>query len=124
MATRSSLAAAIAILGLTVACSTDAADVEKIPVGTDVQLTRQDGGVVAGKMTDKNESIAEIGENPTDIDQAVTPIDTPVDDDISRLALFVARVPLHLERMKSHVGKIYQNPQIAAELFLGGSVRA
>ena len=60
MATRSSLAAAIAILGLTVACSTDAADVEKIPVGTDVQLTRQDGGVVAGKMTDKNESTVKV----------------------------------------------------------------
>ena len=60
MATRSSLAAAIAILGLTVACSTDAADVEKVPVGTDVQVTRQDGGVVAGKLTDKTESTVKV----------------------------------------------------------------
>ena len=60
MATRSTLAAAIAILGLTVACSTDAADVEKVPVGTDVQVTRQDGGVVAGKLTDKNENTVKV----------------------------------------------------------------
>ena len=60
MASRSSLAAAIAILGLTVACSTQASDVEKVPVGTDVQLTRQDGGVVAGKLTDKNESTVKV----------------------------------------------------------------
>ncbi len=31
-------------------------------------------------MTDTNETIPEIGENPTDVDQAVTPIDTPVDE--------------------------------------------
>ena len=60
MAPRSSLAAAIAILGLTVACSTEASDVEKVPVGTDVQLTRQDGGVVAGKLTDKTESTVKV----------------------------------------------------------------
>jgi len=60
MAPRNSLAAAIAILGLTVACSTQASDVEKVPVGTDVQLTRQDGGVVAGKLTDKSESTVKV----------------------------------------------------------------
>ena len=31
-------------------------------------------------MTDTNDTIPEIGENPTDADQAVTPIDTPVDE--------------------------------------------
>src|SRR5215204_6129697 len=60
MAPRSTLAAAIAIVGLTVACSTDASDVEKVPVGTDVQVTRQDGGVVEGKLTDKNESTVKV----------------------------------------------------------------
>lgn len=37
-----------------VACSAQA-DVEKVPVGSDVQLTRQDGGVVEGKLTGKGE---------------------------------------------------------------------
>jgi hypothetical protein len=60
MATRSNLAAVVAILGVTVACSTQASDVEKVPVGTDVQLTRQDGGVVAGKLTDKTESTVKV----------------------------------------------------------------
>jgi len=31
-------------------------------------------------MTDKEDVVSQIGENPTDIDQAVTPIDTPVDE--------------------------------------------
>uniref|UniRef100_UPI0031593D82 peroxidase family protein n=1 Tax=Microbacterium sp. CPCC 204701 TaxID=2493084 RepID=UPI0031593D82 len=31
-------------------------------------------------MTDSNDTIPEIGDNPNDVDQAVTPIDTPVDD--------------------------------------------
>ena len=60
MASRISLTAAVAILGLTVACSTQAADVEKVPVGTDVQVTRQDGGVVAGKLTDKTETTVKV----------------------------------------------------------------
>ena len=60
MAPRTSLAAAVAILGFTVACSTQASDVEKVPVGTDVQVTRQDGGVVAGKLTDKNENTVKL----------------------------------------------------------------
>ena len=60
MAPRSSLAAAIAILGFTVACSTEARDVEKVPVGTEVQVTRQDGGVVAGKLTDKTENTVKV----------------------------------------------------------------
>ena len=60
MRSRNSLAVAVAILGLTVACSTDASDVEKVPVGTDVQVTRQDGGVVAGKLTDKNENSVKV----------------------------------------------------------------
>jgi hypothetical protein len=60
MAPRNSLVAAVAILGLTVACSTQASDVEKVPVGTDVQLTRQDGGVVAGKLTDKTENTVKV----------------------------------------------------------------
>lgn len=60
MAPRSSLAAAVAILGLTMACSTEASNVEKVPVGTEVQVTKQDGGVVAGKLTDKNENTVKV----------------------------------------------------------------
>jgi hypothetical protein len=44
---------AIAIAGAA-ACSTAKADVEKVPVGTDVQVTRQDGGVVQGTLTEKD----------------------------------------------------------------------
>ena len=43
---------AIAVVGA-VGCSAQA-DVEKVPVGTDVQLTREDGGVVQGKLTEKD----------------------------------------------------------------------
>jgi hypothetical protein len=48
----------IAVAG-TLACSTQA-DVEKVPVGTDVQLTRQDGGVVEGKLTGKDEKTVKV----------------------------------------------------------------
>ncbi|HXT70365.1 MAG TPA: hypothetical protein VN700_11450 [Vicinamibacterales bacterium] len=41
-------------LGGAVACSEAKADVEKVPVGTDVQLTSKDGGVVQGKLTEKD----------------------------------------------------------------------
>ena len=41
-------------LGGAVACSTAKADVEKVPVGTDVQVTRQDGGVVQGTLAEKD----------------------------------------------------------------------
>ena len=41
-------------LGGAVACSTAKADVEKVPVGTDVQVTSQDGGVVQGTLTEKD----------------------------------------------------------------------
>ena len=41
-------------LGGAVACSTAKADVEKVPVGTDVQVTKQDGGVVQGTLTAKD----------------------------------------------------------------------
>ena len=60
MGPRNSLAAAVAILGLTVACSTKASDVEKVPVGTEVQVTRQDGGVVEGKLTAKDENTVKV----------------------------------------------------------------
>ena len=47
------VATALAIAAA-VACTAQA-DVEKVPVGTDVQLTKQDGGVVQGTLTEKNE---------------------------------------------------------------------
>src|SRR5262245_41558114 len=42
-----------------VAC-TAKADVEKVPVGTDVQVTRQDGGVVQGTLTQKDEKTVKV----------------------------------------------------------------
>jgi hypothetical protein len=42
-----------AIAGLFVACSSQP-DVEKLPVGTDVQLTRKDGVVVSGKLSERD----------------------------------------------------------------------
>ena len=40
-------------------CSSQA-DVEKVAVGSDVQLTRQDGGVVQGKLTAKDEKTVKV----------------------------------------------------------------
>ena len=42
-----------------VACSAQA-DVEKVPVGTEVQVTKQDGGVVQGTMTEKNDKTVKV----------------------------------------------------------------
>jgi len=49
---------AVAIAGA-VAC-TAKADVEKVPVGSDVQLTRQDGGVVQGKLAEKDANTVKV----------------------------------------------------------------
>ena len=49
---------AVAIAGA-IACNATA-DVEKVPVGSDVQLTRQDGGVVQGKLTEKDAKTVKI----------------------------------------------------------------
>jgi hypothetical protein len=49
---------AVAIAGA-VACSAQA-DVEKVPVGSDVQLTKQDGGVVQGTLTQKDEKTVSV----------------------------------------------------------------
>lgn len=42
-----------AVTGVLVSCSREP-DVEKLPVGTDVQLTRKDGGVVEGKLAERD----------------------------------------------------------------------
>jgi hypothetical protein len=44
---------AIVLTALAVACSRQP-DVEKLPVGTEIQLTRKDGVVVTGKLADRN----------------------------------------------------------------------
>ena len=44
---------ACSLAAVSVACSQEP-DVEKVPVGTEVQLTRKDGGVVAGKLEAKD----------------------------------------------------------------------
>ena len=48
----------------TFACSKEP-DVEKVAVGTDVQLTRQDGGVVQGKLTQKDEKSVQVSSGKT-----------------------------------------------------------
>jgi hypothetical protein len=48
----------------TFACSKEP-DVEKVAVGTDVQLTRQDGGVVQGKLTAKDEKSVKVSSGRT-----------------------------------------------------------
>jgi hypothetical protein len=47
-------AISVIALGGAVACSTAKADVEQVPVGSDVQVTKQDGGVVQGTLTEKD----------------------------------------------------------------------
>jgi hypothetical protein len=46
-------------LAVAAAC-TAKADVEKVPVGTDVQVTKQDGGVVQGTLTEKNDKTVKV----------------------------------------------------------------
>ena len=65
MRSRNLLLAIVGSLALTVACTTSAADVEKVPVGTDVQVTRQDGGVVAGKLTEKDATSVKVASGKT-----------------------------------------------------------
>lgn len=54
----------IAALVLCAAACNNPADVEKVPVGTDVQVTRQDGGVVQGKLTAKDEKTVSVDTGP------------------------------------------------------------
>src|SRR5215510_12437781 len=53
MRTTSTWVAAVAIALAGAGCSKKT-DVEKVPVGSEVQVTRQDGGVVEGKLTAKD----------------------------------------------------------------------
>ncbi len=57
--TKRTLSIAIAVALTTVGCSKEP-DVEKVAVGSDVQLTRQDGGVVAGKLTARDEKTVKV----------------------------------------------------------------
>lgn len=41
-------------------CAADPADVEKVPVGTEVEVTRQDGGVVRGTLAAKDDKAVEV----------------------------------------------------------------
>jgi hypothetical protein len=52
-------ASAVLLVAAAVACSREP-DVESVPVGADVQVTRQDGGVVAGKLTEKDASTVKV----------------------------------------------------------------
>jgi hypothetical protein len=56
------LALAFMIAGAA-ACTTRA-DIEKVPIGTEVDLTRQDGGVVRGTLTARDQAAVRIGAGP------------------------------------------------------------
>ncbi len=55
------VAVALAVLG--VSCSREA-DVEKVPVGSEVQLTREDGGVVEGKLAARDQQAVKVDVGP------------------------------------------------------------
>lgn len=53
------VAAGVFVCALAIGCGTDA-DVEKVPVGAKVDVTKQDGGMVEGKLADKTASTVAI----------------------------------------------------------------
>ena len=53
-------AVTVIALGAAVACSTAKADVEKVPVGTDVQVTSKDGAVVQGTLSEKDANTVKV----------------------------------------------------------------
>ncbi len=57
-------ASMLVLVAAAVACSRQA-DVEQVPVGAEVQVTRQDGGVVAGKLTEKDASTVKVATGKT-----------------------------------------------------------
>jgi hypothetical protein len=57
-------AIALIVLTLAAGCSRGT-DLEKVPVGSDVQLTRQDGGVVEGKLTARDETTVTVNAGRT-----------------------------------------------------------
>jgi hypothetical protein len=52
-------AIALIVLSMAAGCSR-ATDLEKVPVGSDVQLTRQDGGVVEGKLASRDDQTVKV----------------------------------------------------------------
>ena len=54
------LVALTAVLALAGAACSRGTDLEKVPVGSDVQLTREDGGVVEGKLTARDEETVKV----------------------------------------------------------------
>ena len=79
---------ALAVAATTVAC-TAKADVEKVPVGTDVQLTKQDGGVVQGTLTQKDDKAVRVVTGKTTKTTRIVPreeiADVRVIDLVSRI---------------------------------------
>jgi hypothetical protein len=49
----------VAALAATSACS-NSMDIEEVPVGADVQLVREDGALVEGKLADKGEMVVKV----------------------------------------------------------------
>jgi hypothetical protein len=53
----------VSLIGAGAGCSRGA-DLEKVPVGSDVQLTREDGGVVEGKLEAKDKETVKVDTGP------------------------------------------------------------
>jgi hypothetical protein len=62
--TRHTVSIALAVALTTVGCSREP-EVEKVAVGSDVQLTRQDGGVVEGKLTARDDKTVQVASGKT-----------------------------------------------------------
>jgi hypothetical protein len=53
-------APALALTIIAAGCAADRVDVEKVPVGTEVDVTRQDGGVVRGTLAARDEKTVQV----------------------------------------------------------------
>jgi hypothetical protein len=62
---------AVLTLSVTAACS-DRVDVEDVPVGTEVQVTRQDGGVVEGTLAERDEKTVKVAAGRGKVARTVT----------------------------------------------------
>ena len=78
----------VAALSLAAACSRGpSVDVEKVPVGSEVAVTKQDGGVVQGKLTERDVRMVkvDVGQSVREVprerisDVRLVPAETPVE---------------------------------------------
>ena len=91
MAKLSRFAVVLALISGAGAGCSRGTDLEKVPVGSDVQLTREDGGVVEGKLQAR--------------DQETVKVDTgPITRTVARKDIAEVRVHLFIETRRDCVG--------------------